>query len=29
MSKHKAELRAFLDTAFQKKPINDNITGAD
>ena len=29
MSKHKAELRSFLDAAFQKDPINDNITGAD
>ena len=28
LSKHKAELRAFLDTAFQKTPVNDNITDA-
>ena len=29
MSKHKAELRSFLDAAFQKDSIDDNITGAD
>ena len=29
LSKHKAELRQFLDAAFQKDLINDNITGAD
>ena len=28
LSKHKAELRDFLDVAFKKDPVNDNITDA-
>ena len=28
LSKHNAELREFLDAAFQKDAVNDNITDA-